>query len=200
MNYLAHAYLSGDNDYVLVGNMMGDAIKGNGFLEDGFFPTDIIKGIRLHRFIDDFTDNHPLCLEGKKRLWSRYRHYSGVLTDMYYDHILAFYWERYSKHQLSDFAQTVYSTLEDKWEWLPERTQHMVTYMKRYDWLSSYSSIDGISRALGGLSRRTTHKSGLETGANELMAYFDDYEREFHEFFNEIREACAKQLNDYEQT
>ncbi len=57
MNFLAHIYLSGDNDLMKIGNFMADGIHGKN-LEN--FPLDIQKGIILHRFIDTFTDAHPI--------------------------------------------------------------------------------------------------------------------------------------------
>ena len=57
MNFLAHIYLSGDNDLITIGNFMADGIKGKRYLK---FPPDIQKGIILHRAIDTFTDAHPI--------------------------------------------------------------------------------------------------------------------------------------------
>ncbi|MET0944640.1 MAG: DUF479 domain-containing protein, partial [Flavobacterium sp.] len=49
MNFLAHIYLSGDNDLIKIGNFMADGIRGKQFEH---FPEDVQKGIILHRFID----------------------------------------------------------------------------------------------------------------------------------------------------
>ena len=198
MNYLAHAYLSGDNPLLLVGNMMGDAVKGTSFLSDETLPPDVIKGIRLHRFIDDYTDNHPLCIQGKKRLWDKYRHFAGILTDMYYDHLLASNWSNYSETALKTYAQNVYRVLKEEQRWLPIQTRHMMIYMEKQDWLASYSTIGGISQALGGLSRRTIAGSGIEKGTEDLVKYFEQYKTEFEAFFEDIQEQCAKQIELYE--
>uniref|UniRef100_UPI00404875E4 ACP phosphodiesterase n=1 Tax=Roseivirga sp. TaxID=1964215 RepID=UPI00404875E4 len=69
-----------------IGNFLGDFVKGNQYLD---FEPDIAKGIILHREIDRFTDSHEVVSESKKRLSEKYRHYSGVIVDMFYDHFLA---------------------------------------------------------------------------------------------------------------
>lgn len=57
MNFLAHIYLSGDNDLIKIGNFMADGIRGKQFEH---FPEDVQKGIVLHRFIDTYTDSHDI--------------------------------------------------------------------------------------------------------------------------------------------
>ena len=55
MNYLGHLVLSGDNDEVLFGNFIADAVKGNSYYN---WSANVQKGILLHRLIDDFTDKN----------------------------------------------------------------------------------------------------------------------------------------------
>jgi acyl carrier protein phosphodiesterase len=92
MNFLAHIYLSGDNDLLKIGNFMADSIRGNQYLQ---YPDEIKKGILLHRFIDTFTDAHLIYRKSKHRLHEKYGHYSGVIMDIVYDHFLAKNWNHY---------------------------------------------------------------------------------------------------------
>ena len=64
MNFLAHIYLSGDNDLLKIGNFMADSIRGNSYEN---YPDEIKKGILLHRSIDSFTDMHPVYRKSKHR-------------------------------------------------------------------------------------------------------------------------------------
>ena len=57
MNFLAHIYLSDNSNEIILGNFMADFIKGNNFQH---LPEGVIKGIKLHRAIDDFTDTHEI--------------------------------------------------------------------------------------------------------------------------------------------
>src|SRR5690606_29576564 len=102
MNFLAHIYLSGNDDLIRIGNFMADGIKGKDYEE---YPEKLKTGILLHRFIDTYTDAHPIVRESTKRLHSKYHHYSGVAVDMFYDHFLAKNWSRYSDEPLDEFVQ-----------------------------------------------------------------------------------------------
>jgi len=92
MNFLAHAYLSGTDPKILIGNLIGDFVKGK---QMDAYSEQLKNGIQLHREIDHYTDHHNVTLKSKKRLRSQFRHYSGVIVDMFYDHFLAFHWNKY---------------------------------------------------------------------------------------------------------
>ena len=68
MNYLGHLVLSGNDSEILFGNFIADAIKGNSYIK---WPGNIQKGILLHRFIDNFTDNNNHYLLGKRRFYEK---------------------------------------------------------------------------------------------------------------------------------
>ena len=62
MNYLAHIYLSRDDELISIGNFMADHVKGNKYK---LYAPDLQKGILLHRHIDSFTDAHELVRKSK---------------------------------------------------------------------------------------------------------------------------------------
>ncbi|HNQ82643.1 MAG TPA: DUF479 domain-containing protein, partial [Bacteroidales bacterium] len=97
MNFLAHLYLSGKEEDVIIGNFVADAIKGNSL---GHYPQGMERGIRLHREIDSYTDSHELFRASRNRLAPRYNHFSGIIVDLYYDHFLAKFWNEYSNEDL----------------------------------------------------------------------------------------------------
>jgi acyl carrier protein phosphodiesterase len=101
MNFLAHIYLSGNDNLLKIGNFMADSIRGNHYLD---YPDSLRKGILLHRHIDTFTDSHPIYRKSKHRLHSKYGHYSGVIMDIVYDHFLSKNWSVYSNEKLEDYA------------------------------------------------------------------------------------------------
>ena len=87
MNYLAHIYLSGDDDEdLMIGNYIGDCVKGRRISD---YPFRIQCGLLLHREIDSFTDTHPVYLQSKRRFMPVAGHYAGVVCDVVYDHFLA---------------------------------------------------------------------------------------------------------------
>ena len=183
MNFLAHIYLSGDNDLLKIGNFMADGIHGKNF--DGF-PSEIQKGIVLHREIDTFTDAHSIFRQSTKRLHSNYHHYSGIIVDIFYDHFLAKNWSNYSDEKLEDFTERFYQSLRDNYDSLTSRTQKMTPYMIDQNWLLSYQTIEGIAIILEKMDHRIKTDSNLRFSVTELKIFYADFEQEFTEFFEEL--------------
>jgi acyl carrier protein phosphodiesterase len=186
MNFLAHIYLSNDDPKVMVGNFIGDFVKGRNFATQ-YEPT-IAKGIELHRLIDDFTDHHPVVQQSKIRLRPKYRHYAAVIVDIFYDHFLSKYWDEYHDAPLPAFADNAYLTFESYKTVLPEQVKGMLPYMVRDNWLVNYGNIQGISQSLHGISRRTRYESKMNESVRELEQYYSEFREEFRAFIPELKE------------
>ncbi len=176
MNFLAHIYLSGENDLIKIGNFMADGIRGKQFEH---FPEDVQKGILLHRFIDTYTDSHDIFRTSTKRLHDRYHHYAGVIVDIVYDHFLAKNWEKYSDEKLELFVKRFYHSLHDNYEILTERTQGLMPYMIERNWLVSYRTTEGIQHILTQMDRRSKNISQMQFAVEELTEFYDEFEKEF---------------------
>jgi len=183
MNFLGHLYLSGDEPLVIVGNFMADAVKGRDL--DRFDP-DVQRGIRMHRTIDVCTDQHPITLAGRERLREHTGKYAGVALDVFYDHVIAANWQELHPEPLPVFAQRMYALLQDHAHLMPLRTRDMLPYMVRYDWLTSYAQVDGIGRALHGLSRRVPAGAALQDAEQVLQRYYTEYRTEGLAFLREM--------------
>ena len=192
MNFLAHIYLSGDNDLVKIGNFMADGIRGKHFKT---FPLEIQRGIVLHRAIDTFTDAHPVFRTSTKKLHKRYHHYSGVIVDVFYDHFLSKNWTRYSDQNLDDYIQRFYRTLDDNKDILTEKTIYLMPYMIKQNWLLSYQTISGIDGILTQMDGRTKNKSKMRFASEELQEYYLEFEQEFTIFFEDLRAHVHQHLN-----
>lgn len=192
MNLLAHFYLSGPDPKTIVGNYMGDFVKGD---PTGHFPEEIIYGIELHRKIDDYTDNHPTVRKSKRRLSDSHGHFKGILVDIFYDHFLAKRWGEYSDTPLSEFSNRIYELLGQYRKQLPKGAEYMFRYMKRGNWLVNYAHITGIEKTLRGLSGRTRYKSNLSSGTDDLLANYSELENDFSEFFPDIVEYLGERKN-----
>ncbi|WP_306350822.1 ACP phosphodiesterase [Flavobacterium sp. '19STA2R22 D10 B1'] len=192
MNFLAHIYLSDNNPMVEIGNFMADGIRGKQL--DQFDP-EIQKGIILHRAIDTFTDAHPLFRQSTKRLHANYGHYSGVIIDVFYDHFLAKNWSNYSNIPLQNFAAKFYRTLDDHYPILTAKTQNLLPYMKQENWLYIYHTVDGLKHILTQMDSRTKNTSKMRFATTELVEFYDDFEKEFTEFFEELRAHTLEKFN-----
>jgi acyl carrier protein phosphodiesterase len=193
MNYLAHIYLSGDNDLVTIGNFMADGIKGKKYND---YKKYIKIGILLHRHIDSFTDSHPTFRKSTKRLHKKYGHYSGIIVDILYDHFLAKNWTKYCDIPLEIYIENFYNSLQTYYDVLPERIQKMMPYMITDNWLLSYGSLKGITRVLEGMNRRTNNKSGMHEAIHELEDFYADFEAEFTSFFEALRHSSKQKLEE----
>lgn len=180
MNYLAHLYLSQNNAELMVGNYIADFVKGKDF-ED--YPDGIKKGILMHREIDTFTDSHPITLKSKERLYPNYGKYSPVIVDMFYDHILAKEWKDYSPIALASFSNAVYKTLDSFKDQFPPASARTLHYMSKGDWLSGYATLDGMSKALSGISQRANFENNMDVAVQDLEKNYALYKEEFVEFF-----------------
>jgi len=180
MNFLAHLYLAGNDEELLVGNFIADAIKGNKYKT---YPEKISKGILMHRSVDSFSDNNPVYLQSAHRLQPTYGKYSGVITDMFYDYFLTQNWNRFSTVSLQEFCQEMYRILAIHKNKMPEESQHILTYMAKQDWLYSYQTIEGIRRALKGMSKRMKYYFPMDNAAIELEKNPELYNNDFLEFF-----------------
>ena len=183
MNFLAHIYLSGDDQELTIGNFIADAVKGKKFTQ---FPEQIQKGITLHRKIDSYTDSHLIVKKSVSRLFPKYGHYSSVIVDILYDHYLAANWSEYSQIPLEIYVSNFYDLLQEYYEILPKRIQKFLPYMIQDNWLVSYATIPGIGRILYQMNHRTKNKSKMNFAIIELEQYYDEFEREFRSFFEEL--------------
>jgi acyl carrier protein phosphodiesterase len=184
MNYLAHIYLSGDNDELKIGNFIADSVKGKDYLD---YPSEIQKGIVLHRAIDTFTDTHPIVSKSVQRLFERYGHYSRVIMDVLYDHFLAVNWKEYSEISLKEYTENFYQLLQDNSEVLPKTVQNFLPYMISDNWLYNYRKIEGIEKILFQMNRRIKFRAKMHLAVEELREFYEEFENEFRMFFEELR-------------
>jgi len=197
MNFLAHIYLSGNNDLITIGNFIADSIKGKQYKD---YPDGIKIGILLHREIDTFTDAHQTVRLSTKRLHKRYSHYSGVIVDILYDHFLAKNWSHYSNTPLELYVNHFYELLETNFDILPRQIQTMMPYMLSENWLLNYAKINGIQNVLNGMNRRTKNRAGMNRATEELLEFYSEFEDEFTSFFEELRSFSNKKLDELKST
>lgn len=145
MNYLAHLFLSGTDEKTMVGNFIGDHVKGRDWNK---FPENIGKGILIHRQIDSFTDAHPKFREAKMLFRSEFGLYSGIIIDFLYDHYLAKNWNDYSLLTLRTFAKHSHAVLLQNFRYLPIKVQGFLPFLIQNRRLESYASLTGIIQAL----------------------------------------------------
>ena len=194
MNLLAHAFLSFNNRDILTGNMINDYVKGKKKFD---YPTNIQKGMELHRSIDFFTDIHPVTSKAKKIFSPQYRLYSGAFVDIVYDHFLALDNAQFEEYGgLQKFSQEVYGLLEREQFYFPISFERMFPYMRKQNWLYHYQFKEGIRNAFGGLVQRAKY---LDESAIAYRIFEDNYVILgdcYAEFFPQLKDFS---INKYRQ-
>jgi acyl carrier protein phosphodiesterase len=172
--------------------MISDFVKGKQKLS---YPSDIQKGIVLHRMIDRFTDDHPATKEAKQVFRPVYRLYSGAFVDVVYDHFLACDENEFSESALFNFSQEVYRMLDEQLNWLPERFAFMYPYMKQHNWLYNYRTMEGTSKSLGGVVRRSLYLSESESAVKIFREHYQLLESAYRHFWADLKKFA---LNEFQ--
>jgi acyl carrier protein phosphodiesterase len=190
MNFLAHLMLSGEQEEVIMGNFVADFIKGKLLPERvvGWSP-EFLLGVRLHRFIDSYTDAHPLVRQVRHRVALRHPKVAGVAVDMFFDHFLANHFEQYHAETLPNFCAKMYRIIDRHQALVPLAMQPMARAMVQQHWLEGYAEVAGIGRALEGLARRFPFMVAIRGAEKDLLCNYELYEQQFHSFFRELEVA-----------
>jgi acyl carrier protein phosphodiesterase len=182
MNFLFHMLLSGNDDQLLVGNFMGDFVKGP---LEGRFSERVRQGVMLHRRIDSHADRHPCFRRSRDRISPHYGLYRGVMVDLFYDYFLVNSWEDWSDESFPKYLARTRAAIESGREWLPRNMLPLVPVIFD-DLLPSYRTVEGIGRALGRLSRRISRPNPLAGGEVELRRHRRSLQADFESFTPEM--------------
>ena len=166
-----------------MGNIIGDYIKGNHYSD---YPELIRQGIVMHRDIDRFTDSHKIVKETNHLFTERYHKYSGIVTDILYDHYLANLWNNYSADNFNFYIKGIYHLLKDKWEIIPLEMQEFASRCMENNWIKSYAEINGIGRILWMMSQRTTLPDESKFAIEILNSKYTLIEDMFKEYFPQL--------------
>ena len=192
MNFLAHIYLSGDSKEILIGNFIGDYVKGKKFIG---YPEEVKQGIILHRKIDSFTDSHILTRSSKKIIAEKYGLYAGIVVDIYYDHFLSANWHLYSEIPLREYIHDRYRLLDSGVSIFPAGVKSWFPYFIKSNWLETYIHFNGLNMVFKRMSYRTSLPDHSEYAVSQLKENYDFLKENFLEFFTDMREMVQKDYN-----
>lgn len=171
---------------------MADAIKGNSYES---YPVGIQIGVKLHRFIDSFTDSHEIYRKSKHRLHQKFGHYSGVIMDIVYDHFLAKNWQQFSDIPLEQYADDFYNLLQKEYAILTPKTQNALPYMIKTNWLVCYQSLEGLELILFQMDYRTKNRVNMPAAMEDIQAFYTEIEHEFLAFFTALQHQTKLELD-----
>lgn len=195
MNLLSHLYLSEKPIGFRIGNCLADLVqrydRDNGCNE-------FARGLKCHQQIDVFADSHPIFKQSRKRISSRYRRFSGILVDVFYDYFLAINWDEFCEVPLREFTASFYHAGAD-YVHLPDSLTTPLIYISLEDHLGEYCTLEGVEETLFRISSRLHRHTGrqfhLERAVSELTASESELEQDFYDFFPDLRQKIADNWN-----
>ncbi|WGL97789.1 ACP phosphodiesterase [Arsenophonus sp. aPb] len=184
MNFLAHLHLAQRAQSSLLGNLMADFVRGN---PDGLYSPDVVAGIRMHRQVDKFTDQHPIVINAKQLFRPPYRRVAAITLDLVWDHFLALYWDQIeSKQTLSQFVHYARQQIEPNLYYTPEKFQELNEYLWSQNWLIRYAEPEYISDVLNSMARRRPKLVDLIGSFDDFILHYSHFSTFFWQFYPEM--------------
>lgn len=196
MNYLAHAFLSFNDSEIQFGNMIGDFVKGKQ-IEN--YPTEIQQGIKLHKAIDLFTDQHPIVDKAVAIFHQEFKLSSAIFTDIVFDNFLANDSRYFTDTKLDVFTHLVYENLRNYNHLMNEKMLHFFSHMDQYNWLYQYRTIEGISKSIHGICKRYPKLGNPEKAMQLFENNYEELNEYFKLFFPELMDFSQQKINELKQ-
>ncbi|WP_366212808.1 ACP phosphodiesterase [Arsenophonus sp. ENCA] len=152
---------------------MADFVRGD---PEGLYSPDVVAGIRMHRQVDKFTDQHPIVINAKQLFRPPYRRVAAITLDLVWDHFLALYWDQIeAKQTLPQFVHYARQQIEPNLYNTPEKFQELNEYLWSQNWLIHYAEPEYINNVLNSMARRRPKLVNL-------IGSFDDFILHYHDF------------------
>ena len=193
MNFLAHLHIASVTNTSFVGNYLGDFVKGN---PEGQFNTDIIRGIRLHRYVDSYTDQHPIIKSLKPLFPKQLRRFSPITLDLFWDHCLSLHWRNFEDSSLESFCRRTRSQIESESRLeknaLPARFENVSQLAWKNKWFERYAEIETITFALQRMALRSTRMAPLADTGQTLLTHYELLSEQFFILYPDVLQKAVE--------
>jgi len=183
VNFLAHTLFAQGNAERIAGQFCGDFIRGSDLSS---YPQGIQQGIRRHRRIDAFTDQHPKVKATHKLFEPPVRRFAGIITDVVFDHYLATNWDIYSNVPIEQHVATVHDALNTMRDQLPPDLQRFSDFLQDENVLLGNLHYTGVEITLERLSRRKPRFAPMALGAGIARQHEPALLDAFNAFFPDL--------------
>ena len=185
MNFLAHCALGGADAGLIVGGFLGDFVKG---LIPTDLPTDVQRGIRLHRRVDAYSNGQPELKQSVGRFPPELRRIAPVFVDLIADHFLALTFERHFGGSLAQFSQRTYAALDAYSDVLTAPARSFRRYAEETAMFERYRKTDTVLRGFERVAARLALGMGVATaGARAFEAEYAPLSADFERYFPDIQ-------------
>jgi acyl carrier protein phosphodiesterase len=193
LNYIAHIHIGAFSQTSLLGNFLGDFIKGS---QLDYLPPHIQQGVRLHRSVDTFTDTHPIVVGLKQQFPRNLRRMAGVVIDISFDHLLMRDWFAYNEQPFEPLFEKFYTELA---RFSLVDNKHYQTQAQRlltHKWLHQYTQLDTCYQAFLSIERRLGGKILFADHAQHFLQHnLALFAANFKEFYPEVLDHGSQLVN-----
>jgi acyl carrier protein phosphodiesterase len=188
LNYVAHLFLAEPTDEHRIGNLLADFTNGTLATLRARYGDAIARGIKHHRGIDRFTDEHPRVRHSVDTLRADFGIYGPIVVDVIYDHFLLRHWDLFTDQSEDQFFDEVYRSLaRTDWDY-PNRYRVAVDRMLARRWLETYHLLENVAYALMRVGQRFSQPTPLADALPGMQAHYRNLEADFLAFFPELIE------------
>ncbi len=196
MNYLSHAALSQKYPLTTFGNVIADHVKGPNLSR---YPESVVRGIKLHRAIDQHFDNHPEIIAIRAEFGQGLRRFSGIVIDFWFDHLLALQWDRFYSPSLPQFQSAINQLLRNHWRWIPSSQKTFFDYLIEQDLFLKYQEQQHIEHNLKLVGKRLRKGERLQTCFDYIRSNREIIDGHFESVYKEMTELAEDFLNSDDQ-
>jgi len=190
MNLLGHLAAAVPLPSLQAGSVLGDSLKNRDLPG---LPEEIVNGVRFHRACDVFTDSHPAVTAARLTLGPGLRRVSGILIDVYFDHLLARNWDLFFPQPLEYELNAFYLRLDAVGPILPPRAAELAGWLTEKRLLQTFTSLGMVEATLRSVNRRlaggTFH---LEQALPRLLENDHDISENFSKFVPTLLEFSIR--------
>jgi len=184
MNYIAHIHIAQHTNTSMVGNFLGDFVKGS---ELQYLPIALETGIRLHRSVDVFTDQHRAIIELKNTFPADIRRMAGIAIDIYFDHLLLKHWQTFSTQAYQETLACFYQELQTCPLDINPRYTMLRKSLLDEQWLEHYMDVNTCLRAFKSIEARLHNRVTFAHQASDfLLENQQQANRVFLHFYPEL--------------
>ncbi len=184
MNILIHLFFSQNDENIILGNFIADYIRGINRIKG--YPPQIQSGIKLHQWIDNYSDNNLIVKKSISIFSPSLKHYAPVAVDVIYDHFMSNNWEKFSSKSLFNTIDEFYTILENNYNILPNKAKKAVDHMVKNNWLMMYKDLSGLKNIFEWMDTRASFEANLINSIEILIKYYSEIENDFFSFINKM--------------
>lgn len=186
MNFLVHLNLAYPSEYLMAGNYICDFISKH---EETTIHHSFQTGIKMHRWIDNFSNNHAAIFQINKHFHPYIHKYAPVGTDIVGDYLLYKNWDLHNFKSFENFQETCYDKLLRMVEFMPLKIGGLCSKMIQEKWLLQYTSLARLEN----VCIRMNKKAKFPVDFRRILKTVETNEEQLSECFNRFYIECKNE-------